>query len=97
MTTHLDPIFSKLGLLKVADIFQLQFCFLCMIVTMDLHPPILVHILPHFVNMHHCDSHVASCSGLYLQRKNNFNNGIRLIQYSEARLWNTLPSPIRDS
>ena len=34
---------------------------------------------------------------LLLQRKNTFIYGIRSIQYSGARLWNTLPAPIRDS
>ena len=34
-TVHSDPIFSRLGLLKVGDISNFSFCLSCMTVTMD--------------------------------------------------------------
>ena len=48
------------------------------------------------VNMHHYDTRVASRGDLFA-KKNTFIYGVRSIQYPGARLWNTLPAPIRDS
>ena len=92
-TIHSDPIFSRLGLLKVGDIFQLQL----LSFMYDCYHGLAPSYFTPVASMHHYDTRAASRGDLFLQRKNTFIYGIRSIQYSGARLWNTLPAPIRDS
>ena len=97
MNAHSDPIFSKLGLLKVGDIFQLQLLSFIHDCYHGLAPSYFSSYFTPAVNMHHYNTRAASRGDLFLQRKNTFIYGIRSIQYSGSRLWNTLPVPIRDS
>ena len=96
-TVHSDPIFSRLGLLKVGDIFQLQLLSFMYDCYHGLAPSYFSSYFAPVASMHHYDTRAASRGDLFLQRKNTFIYGIRSIQYSGARLWNTLPAPIRDS
>ena len=96
-TVHSDPIFSRLGLLKVGDIFQLQLLSFMYDCYHGLVPSYFSSYFTPVASMHHYDTRAASRGDLFLQRKNTFIYGIRSIQYSGARLWNTLPAPIRDS
>ena len=47
--------------------------------------------------VHGDDTRLASRGGLFLTRKTTFQYGIRSIQYSGARLWNSIPILIRES
>ena len=98
-TVHSDPTFSRLGLLKVGDIFQLQLLSFMYDCYHGLAPSYFSSYFTPVVSMHHYGTRAASRGDLFLQRKNTFSYGIRSIQYrySGARLWNTLPAPIRDS
>ena len=85
-------------MLRIVVIFSnFSFCLSCMIVTNRLAFSYFSSYFTPVVDMHHYDTHAASHGDLFLQRKNTFIYGIRSIQYSWARLWNTLPAPIRDS
>ena len=96
MTVHSNPIFSKLGLLKVGDIFQLQLLSFMYDCYHGLAPSYFSSYFTPVVDMHHFDTHAASRCDLFLSIKNTFIYGMRSIQYSGARLWNTLPALIRD-
>ena len=85
-TVHSDPIFSRLGLLKVGDIFQRQLLSFMYDCYHGLAPSYSSSYFTPVVSMHHYDTREASRGDLFLQRKNTFTYGIRSIQYSSARL-----------
>ena len=98
MTVHsAGPIFFQVGTAKGWVIFSnFSFCLLCMIVTMDQLPHILVHILFQLLNMHHYGTDAASRGDLFLQRKNTD----LFVVLINSVLWSkTVEStvPIRDS
>ena len=90
-TEHSNPIFSKLELLKIEDIRQLQllsFVFDCL----NKIAPVYFH--DYFVQcsqVQNFNTRLASRGDLFLERKNAFQYGIRSIEYNGARLWNMLP------
>ena len=86
MTVHSDPIFSKLGLLKVGDIFELQLLSFMYDCYHGLAPSCFSSYFTPVVNMHHYGTRAATRGDLLLQRKSTFIYGIRSIQYSGARL-----------
>ena len=47
--------------------------------------------------VHNFNTRLASRGGLFLERKNTFQYGIRSIEYNGARLWNMLPVNLRAS
>ena len=94
-TEHSNPIFSKLELLKIEDICQLQllsFAFDCQ----NKIAPVYFH--DYFVQcsqFHNFNTRLASHGDLFLERKNTFQYGIRSIEYNGASLWNMLPVNLR--
>ena len=81
MTVHSNLIFSKLGLLKVGNIFQLQLLSFMYDCYHGLAPSYFSSYFTPFVNMHHYDTSAASCGDLFLQKRthlfmvsNQFNN-----------------------
>ena len=97
ITEHSDPIFARSEFLKIEDIRQLQllsFIYDCLNKT----APIYFH--DYFVScsqLHHFNTRLASRGDLFLERKNTFQYGIRLIEYNVATLWNMLSVSIRES
>ena len=91
-TAHSTPIFADIQLLKIDDICQLQlltFVYDC-----------LNKLSPLFVKcsqVHSYSTRLASRGDLFLERKNTFQYGIRSIEYNGARLWNMIPSHIREA
>ena len=47
--------------------------------------------------MHGYSTRLASRGDLFLEMKNTFQYGIRSIEYNGARLWNMIPSHIRET
>ena len=86
MNAHTNPIFIKLGFLKIEDIRQLQllsFVYNCLNKT----APVFFH--DYFTpssERHHSNIRLASHGDLFLERKNTFQYGIRSIEYNGARL-----------
>ena len=79
MIVHSDPIFSRLGLLKVGDIFQLQLLSFMYDCYHGLAPSYFCSYFTLVASMHHYDTRAASRGDLFLQRKNTFIYGIRSI------------------
>ena len=69
MTVHSDPIFSRLGLLKVADIFQLQLLSFMYDCYHGLAPSYFVSYFTPVASMHHYDTRAASRSDLFFAKK----------------------------
>ena len=90
--THSEPLFKRLQLLKVRDIHELQLLSFPYDCQNKLAP---VHFHSFFT--HSFNTRQASRGDLFLNRKATFQYGIRSIQYSGARLWNSIPPSIHDS
>ena len=96
-TAHSTPIFANIQLLKIDDIHQLQlltFVYNCQ------NKPAPIYFNHYFVKcsqVHGYSTRLASYGNLFLERKNIFQYGIRSIKYNGARLWNMIPSHIREA
>ena len=91
-TAHTTPIFADIQLLKIDDIRQLQLhdC------QNKVAPAYFHHYFVKCSQVHGYSTRLASRGDLFLERKNKFQYGIRSI-YNGARLWNMIPSHIREA
>ena len=84
-TSHSSPLFADLKILKLGDIYQLHissFAFEC-----------LHDIAPAQFK----DFFRPTRGDFFLVRKNTLQYGIRSISYNGVRIWNNIPSEIRNS
>ena len=96
MTLHSDSSFSKLGLLKVGNIFQLQLLSFMYDCYHGLAPSYFSSNFTPVVNMHHYDNCAASRGDLFFKERTH--SFMVLYQFSTLEQdWNTLPAPIKDS
>ena len=87
-TDHSNLLFSRLEFLKVDDIRQFQllaFVYDCQ------------NRLVPCAQTHSFNTRLAARGDLFLERKNTFQYGIRSIEFTGARLWNMLPTQLRES
>ena len=94
---HTEPLFKRLQFLKVRDLHELQLLSFTYDCQNKLAP---VHFHSFFTpscNVHSFNTRQASRGDLFLNRKATFQYGIRSIQYSGARLWNSIPPSVHDS
>ena len=93
---HTEPLFAQLQFLKICDIHELQLLLFMYDCQNHLAP---THFYSYFMSsseVHSYNTKLASRGDLFLTRKTMFQYGIRLIQYSGARLWNSIPILIRE-
>ena len=95
-TAHSTPIFADIQLLKIDDIRQLQLLTFVYDCQNKLAPTYVHHYFVKFSQVHCYSTTLASRGDLFLERKNTFQYGIRSIEYKGARLWNMIPSHIRE-
>ena len=96
-TAYSSPIFANIELFKIDDIYQhqlLTFAFDC---QNKLAPTYFHHYLVKCSQVHGYSTRLASRGDLFLERKNTFRIGIRSIEYNGARLWNMIPSHIKEA
>ena len=96
-TAHSTPIFATIQLLKIDDIRQLQLLTFVYDCLNKLAPTYFHHYFVKCSQMHSYSTRLASRGDLFLERKNTFQYGIRSIEYNGARLWNMIPSHIREA
>ena len=95
-TAHSTPIFANIQLLKIDGIRQLHLLTFVYHCQNKLASTYFHHYFVKCSQVHGYSTRLASCGDLFLQRKNTFQYGIRSIEYKWARLWNMIPSHIRE-
>ena len=91
------PIFRNLELLTLADIHNLQvvsFVYQC---VNGLSPSYFGDHFKTSSGTHAMGTRQATMGNLFLQRRNTDQYGIRSVQYSGVKLWNSVPAKIRVS
>ena len=91
-TSHTDPLFSKLKLLKLRDLYKHQLgIFMYKSINGQL-PDNLTSMLKRTENVH--NHNLRNCNGYYIQNIRT-NNRKFTINYCGPVLWNTLPQQLR--
>ena len=90
---HTSPISSELQLLKLEDIHCLYISSFVYECHNKLAP---IHFRGYFTQMSEFHSYNAR-GDFYLVRKNILQYGLRSICLNGAKIWNTIPSDIRNS
>ena len=96
-TAHSTAIFANVQLLKIDDIRQLQLLSFVYDCLNKLAPTCFHHYFVKCSQVHSYSTRLASRGDLFLERKNTFQYGIRSIEYNGTRLWNMIPSHIREA
>ena len=96
-TAHSTLIFANIQLLKIDDIRQFQLLTFVYDCQNKLAPTYFHHYFVKCSQVHGYSTRLASRGDIFLERKNTFQYGIRSIEYNGARLWNMIPSHIREA
>ena len=91
-----EPLFAQLQFLEIRDMHELQL----LSFIYDSRGMTVTHFHSYFTSsfeVHGYNTKLASGGDLFLTRKATFQYGIRSIQYSSARLWNSISILIRES
>ena len=90
------PVFKDLKLLKFSDIFELGLNFVFDSVNKTSHE--CFHNFFIFnSSVHQYCTRQASQGDLYLTQKNSLQYGLKSLRYLGAKLWNTLPTELRNA
>ena len=90
-------LFADLKILKLGDIYQLHissFAFECL---HDIAPAQFKDFFRPISSIHSYNTRGATRGDFFLVRKNTLQYGIRSISYNGVRIWNNIPSEIRNS
>ena len=97
ITSPAMPIFRNLELLTLADIHNLQVVSFVYECVNGLSPSYFGDYFKTLSSTHAMGTHQATMGNLFLQRRNTDQYGIRSVQYSGVKLWNSVPAKIRVS
>ena len=89
------PIFSELKILKLYDLFYLKllsFVYECINKT---SPSYFHDYFTLLSSVHQYDTRQARMGGIFLNRRNTLQYGIRSVRYTGAKSWNELPIIIK--
>ena len=89
------PVFHNLELLTLADIHNLQVVSFVNECVNGLSPSYFCDYFKTLSSTHATGTRQATMGNLFLQRRNTDQYGIRSIQYSRVKLWNSVPAEIR--
>ena len=96
-TSHSNPIFSDLKILKLHDLFQLKL--LCFVYE-SVHKisPICFHnFFKSLESVHQYDTRQAGKDNIFQTQKNTSQYGLRSVSYYGAKCWNDIPVNIKRS
>ena len=91
---YAEPLCKELNLLKIRKIYELQLLPFVYDCQNNIAPTYFHSYFTPSSDVHSFNTRQASRGDLFLTRKTTFQYGIRSIQYSGARLWNSLPVSI---
>ena len=95
--SHTEPLFAQVQFLKIRDVHELQLLSFMYDCQNHLAPTNFHSYFTLRSEVHGYNTRPASRGDLFLTRKTTFQYEIRSIQYSGARLWNSIPILIRES
>ena len=96
-TSHSNPIFSDLKILKLHDLFHLKL--LCFVYE-SVHKisPICFHnFFKSLESVHQYDTRQAGKDNIFQTQKNTSQYGLRSVSYYGAKCWNDIPVNIKRS
>ena len=88
-----EPLFLKLGLLKLDDIFMLQLASFVYACINRLAPPVFDNYFNYISNIHDHSTRQATRGDIFVERKNTMQCGIKSVRYAGTQSWNTIPGP----
>ena len=92
-----EPLFLKLGLLKLDDIFKLQLASFVYACINRLAPPVFDNYFNYISNIHDHYTRQAARGDIFIERRNTMQYGIKTVRYAGTQLWNSIPIEIRRS
>ena len=97
ITASSDPLFDRLQVLKLADLFQVQVLSFVYECVNKIAPSYFSGYFTGINMIHNIGTRQSKKGDLYALRCNTTKYGIRSIHYSGVRMWNSLPSDIKAS
>ena len=91
------PLFNKLQLLGLSYISNLQLAYFVFEYVNGLSPQFFENYFTIIGSKHDIRTRQSTRGNLFLERQHTIQYGIRSVQYSGAKLWNSIPSEIRFS
>ena len=91
------PLFDRLQILKLNDIFQLQVASFVYECTNNIAPAYFRNYFTKINTIHRINTRQSMKNDLYAVSCNTTQYGLRSIHYSGVRLWNSLPMEIHGS
>ena len=95
MMAHSKPLFHDLQLLKLNDIHNLDILLFVYECVNGLSPAYFPDFFNLLSNKHMFMTRQSTKGNLFLERRNTDQYGIRSIQFSGVKLWNSIPPNIR--
>ena len=97
MMAHSKPLFHDLQLLKLNDIHNVHISLFVYECVNGLSPAYFADFFNLLSNKHMFMTRQSTKGNLFLERRNTDQYGIRSIQFSGVKLWNSIPPNIRAS
>ena len=85
-----EPLFLKLGLLKLDDIFMLQLASFVYACINRLAPPVFDNYFNYISNIHDHSTRQATRGDIFVERKNTMQYGTESVRYAGTKSWNTI-------
>ena len=92
---HSNPLFRDLELLKLSDILSLQLLSFVYDCVNHITPDYFSDYFRHVSDVHSICTRQAIRDHLFIERRRTTQCGIRSVQYSGAKLWNSIPVELR--
>ena len=95
MLDHSNSLFRDLELLKLSDIHSLQLLSFAYYCVSHITPDYFIDYFRHVSDVHSICIRHAIRDDLFLERRHTTQYGIRSVQYSGEKLWNSIPIELR--
>ena len=95
--THALPIFRRLELLQLQDIHELQVASFVYDCINGFAPTYFKFFFTLLKTKHQTGTRQAMKGNIFVERRNTDQYGIRSIQFSGVKIWNSIPVKIRSS
>ena len=80
-----EPLFPKLGLLKLNDIFVLQLASFVYACINKLPPPVFDNYFNYISNIHGYSTSQATWGDIFVKRKNTMQYGIKSVRHARTK------------
>ena len=80
-----EPLFPKLGLWKIDDIFKLQFTSFVNVCNNKLAPAVFDNYFNYIYNIYEFCTRQAASGDIFVERKNTLQYGIKSVKYAGTK------------